>query len=321
VRATKTHATGGPAPAHLEHPALLYESTEDFLSYMVPYVAGGVEQGDVVFVAARGDNLAALRSEIGPRGKVRWADTREWHPHTGTRLRAFHQFVTDELAGGAHRIRLAGEPVWPDGPPEAVREWQRYESVLNHVLAPYPVTLVCLYDTARLDPSIIATSRRTHPAVHQNARDQASGTYVAPERFLAEPGPDLSPVPAGAAELATVSDLSSARRFVTEHALLAGLSSERAGDLCVAANEVLSNAVVHGGGVADLLLWSQDGRFICQIEDRGHGVADPLAGYHPPSGDAWSGRGLWLSRQLVDLVQIAPRPPRGTSVRLQIRPS
>jgi hypothetical protein len=47
------------------------------------------------------------------------------------------------------RLRLVGEPVWPNGPPEHVLEWERYESVLNEVLAPFPVTLVCTYDTSR----------------------------------------------------------------------------------------------------------------------------------------------------------------------------
>jgi hypothetical protein len=42
-------------------------------------------------------------------------------------------------------VRLAGEPVWPTGPPELIREWQRYESALNAVLAPFPDTTVRLH--------------------------------------------------------------------------------------------------------------------------------------------------------------------------------
>src|SRR5437867_13307093 len=66
--------------AHLEHRALMYSSTEDFLEYMVPYVRAGLDTEEVVFVAARRDNLAALRSEVGRRGAgAGWADTEAWH--------------------------------------------------------------------------------------------------------------------------------------------------------------------------------------------------------------------------------------------------
>jgi anti-sigma regulatory factor (Ser/Thr protein kinase) len=305
--------------AHLEHPALLYSSTEDFLAYMVPYVRAGLDADEVVFVAARADNLAALRSEIGPRGDAAgWADTKEWHPHTGTRLRAFHELVTDQLAAGATSIRLAGEPVWPAGPSEFVREWQRYESALNNVLAPFPVTLVCLYDAARLDPSILATARVTHPTFHQGAPDQPSGDFETPEEFLARWNAELPPPPRSAARMSVLTDLASARRFLREQAIREGVPADRATDLCFAANEAVTNAIVHGNGVADLWAWEDDGRFMCQVEDRGPGIGDPLAGYRPPSGESGSGRGLWLARQLVDLLQVVPGRA-GTTVRLHVR--
>jgi anti-sigma regulatory factor (Ser/Thr protein kinase) len=305
--------------SHLEHPALLYTSTEDFLEYMVPYVRSGLDNDEVVFVAAGGDNLAALRSEIGPRGAAAgWADTEAWHPHTATRLRAFHELATDALASGAASIRLAGEPVWPAGPPELVREWQRYESVLNNVLAPFPVTLVCLYDAARLDPSILATARTTHPTFLEDSAEHRSEDFETPEEFLARWNAELTPPPRSAERITEFTDLSSARRFVHKQAIRDGLPADRAADLCFAANEAITNAIVHGHGVAGLWTWNDDGRFICQVEDRGPGIADPLAGYRPPSNEASSGRGLWLARQLVDLLQVVPGRA-GTTVRLHVR--
>jgi anti-sigma regulatory factor (Ser/Thr protein kinase) len=111
----------------------------------------------------------------------------------------------------------------------------------------------------------------------------------------------------------------SARAFLRDRALRAGVRAERAVDLCYAVNEVLTNALVHGSTPA-VSAWLDDGRFVCQIEDRGHGIVDPLAGYLPPATDAVRGRGLWLARQLVDLLQIVPGR-LGTTVRLQVRRS
>jgi anti-sigma regulatory factor (Ser/Thr protein kinase) len=304
----------------LDHPALLYADPDELLEAMVPYVTDGLDRGEVVLVAARGDNLAALRWASGPRAaRVRWLDSDRWHPHPGSRLRAFHELVSNGRGSGATRFRLAGEPLWPPGQPELAREWQRYESALNAVLAPFPVSLLCLYDAARLDGSVLNSACRTHPRVRRRDGERACGEFEPPQEFLRRSNPELAQPPPWAARLPAAGDPADARRFVREQALGAGVPPERAADLCVAANEVVTNALVHGGGAATLLAWTHDGRFVCQIEDAGRGIPDPLAGYRPPAGEATGGYGLWLARQLVDLLQIGPRPTGlpGTAVRLQ----
>ncbi len=86
-------------PPHLDHPAFLYGSLEEFVDGMKPYVIAGIENDETVFVVARGDYLPALRAEIGDGADaVWWADTQEWHPHPSTRLRAFYEFVVGACA-------------------------------------------------------------------------------------------------------------------------------------------------------------------------------------------------------------------------------
>src|SRR5207247_2961239 len=63
----------------------------------------------------------------------------------------------------------------------------------------------------------------------------------------------------------------------------AGLTSEREMDMAMAANEVLTNALRYGRGAVAPWGWPHDGRFLCQIQDDGPGIADPLAGYLPPA--------------------------------------
>lgn len=304
----------------LEHPALLYGDMNGFLSAIVPFVAGGLDAEEPVVVAVAGEELAALRPEVGTEdGGVRWLDTRDWHPHPASRLRAFHELITDELAGGAHGLRLVGEPVWPEGPPEHVLEWERYESVLNEVLAPFPVTLICTYDTSRLDPSIAESARRTHPVV-RNGVDAPSAAFEPPSELLRRRNADVTPPPAWAAIMPRPDDLAVARYFIESEAALAGVPVGPAMDLLIAANEVLTNAVAHAGGAVGVWVWAEDERFVCQVEDRGPGIDDPLAGYRPPDDVASNGRGLWIARQLVDLLQIAPAES-GTKIRLHARAS
>jgi anti-sigma regulatory factor (Ser/Thr protein kinase) len=300
-----------------EHPAFLYSGVEDFLGHMVPFVSSGVDDGEFVFVAARDDNVEALRAEIGERaGAVRLVDTARWHPNPASRLRAFHELATSAVDAGSARLRLVGEPVWPSGPPEFVREWQRYESVLNAVLAPFPGTLVCLYDASRLAPSLLQSAQRTHRAIHVDGQEHLSGEFAEPAEFLRRWNEELMPAPSSARTF-EFDDTHAARRVLAQEALAAGVEPERVADLCIAANEILVNAIVHSGGPSAFLAWTEGDRFICQVEDRGAGIADPLAGYRPPTAAAMSGRGLWLARQLVDLLQISPSS-RGTAIRLHV---
>jgi anti-sigma regulatory factor (Ser/Thr protein kinase) len=270
-----------------------------------------------VFVAVGANPLAALRDRVGDdRPGVTLVDTLEWHPDTSTRLRAFNDYVGEQLARGASRIRLVGEPVWPANDPGLELEWKRYESVLNAVLGPYPVSLVCTYDTSRISPSIAADALRTHPMV-RNHTDHPSDRFEPPERLLRRWVADLVPPPRTAARFGGPLDLHEVRGFVQAEARAAGVAPDRARDLCLAASEILTNALVHGGGHADCLAWAVDGTFTCEIRDAGGGIADPLAGYFPPTPSLDSGRGLWLARQLVDLLQIVPSPG-GTTVRLNV---
>jgi anti-sigma regulatory factor (Ser/Thr protein kinase) len=308
----------GANRGHLEHPAFFYEGAEDFLQVMAPYVSAGIDRGEVVFVAARDDLVKALREELGDRAAgTSLEDTDGWYPHPATRLWAFNELVTTKLREGATHFCLAGEPVWPPGPPELIREWQRYESVLNAALAPFPATLVCLYDASRLDESILETARRTHPTEYRVGGERRTVDFVGPEEFLRVWNPPLEAPPPSAARMPEVAGLSFARWFLHEEALRAGVAPGRAGDLALAANEVLTNAVQYGKGLRAVWAWVEDGRFVCQIEDRGEGLTDPIAGYRPPPDDMLTGRGLWLTRQLVDLLQIVPGPS-GTVVRLHV---
>jgi anti-sigma regulatory factor (Ser/Thr protein kinase) len=301
----------------LEHPALLHADLDTFLSYLVPFVRASMEKREPAFVAVGATSLAALQNAVGAKAPgVTWADTRKWHPNSSTRLRAFYEYVTECLADGATRVRMVGEPVWDEERPDLIREWTRYESVLNTVLAPFPVSLVCTYDTSRLDPAIVANARNTHPVV-SDGDEAPSPDFLNPAELLRTLNPEPPPPPTWAPSLDRPADLPTARRFLREEAMRAGVTFERAMDMAMAANEILANALRYGRGAVALWGWPEDERFLCQIQDEGPGIADPMAGYLPPAEAMDAGRGLWLARQLVDLLQIVPNS-NGTTVRLQV---
>jgi len=304
------------SPHALEHPAFVYRNLDEFVAYAVPFVREGLTEGEPVFGVVGSAELDALRSETGTNG-AHLEDTNTWHPVPATRLRALHRYITESLEQGAERVRLIGEPLWPDRPPGSALEWARYESVLNDVLAPFPVTIVCTYDASRLRPEVVADARRTHPVISTNGTTGPSADFEDPSSLLARWTPRLTPVPGGASSMVPPFDPAQTRAFVRDRAALAGVVETRSMDLALATSEILANAQDHGARPTALRTWTDGGYLVCQIDDAGAGLADPLAGYRPPGTEQRAGRGLWLARQVVDLMQIAPGP-RGTSVRFQV---
>lgn len=308
---------GASAPPTLEHPALIYADLDGFRRSASPFIRTGLEREEPVFAAVGAIELEALRDDLGADTPAVLVDTREWTPHPATRLRAFHDFVTAELARGASSIRLVGEPAW-ETRPAFNREWARYESALNAVLGPFPVSLLCTYPSARLDPAIVEDARRTHPALLEGEVVVPSDRYAGPDELLRHWSPPLRPPPPDAISMHGSGDLHAARAFVTARATAAGVAAERLDDLALATTEILANAVEHGGGGEPVLrTWIADDLFVTQIEDEGIGGIPPLAGYEPPRRVLEDGRGLWIARQVMDLVEIAPSPS-GTAVRLSV---
>ena len=68
-------------------------------------------------------------------------------------------------------------------------------------------------------------------------------------------------------------------------------------DLILAATELANNAMQHGGGIQEVRVGNAQGRFVCEIVDRGDGFDDPAAGYLAPREGI--GAGLWVARQLT----------------------
>jgi anti-sigma regulatory factor (Ser/Thr protein kinase) len=111
-------------------------------------------------------------------------------------------------------------------------------------------------------------------------------------------------------------DLAAIRGVVRAHATEAGLAANRAAEVVLAANEIATNSVLHGGGGGAIRLWRTAASLALEVRDRGS-ITDPLAGRTRPAVPGEGGRGLWLANQLCDLVQIRSIPT-GSLVRLHV---
>jgi len=84
----------------------------------------------------------------------------------------------------------------------------------------------------------------------------------------------------------------------------------------VAAGEVIANAFRHGIMPGRLRVWGGGGAVTVRVDSGGPGDAVATAGFQPPDLAGGAGAGLWVARQLADVVHVETRPD-GTSVELQ----
>jgi anti-sigma regulatory factor (Ser/Thr protein kinase) len=108
----------------------------------------------------------------------------------------------------------------------------------------------------------------------------------------------------------------SLRRRVHAAADAFGVRGTRADDFVTAVNEVMTNAVRHGGGGGELRLWGDDA-IVCEVSDRGRGF--PASAYldrrERPAATPTGGMGLWIAQQISDSLTIESGPG-GTTVRI-----
>ncbi len=204
--------------------------------------------------------------------------------------------------------------------PGRMAAYLRSEMAATQLFGGYGYPWVCLYDRRRYTPEVLANVARVHPQVlGADGLAAASADYAEPDSYLCvHPGP-VSAVPSLVAlelELTQIGDLVLARHRVGDTAQRLGLSVSESRIVEVAGGEVIANAFRHGIMPGRVRVWRATGAVIVRVDSGGPGEAVATAGFQPPDLAAGSGAGLWVARQLADVVHVETRSD-GTTVELQ----
>jgi anti-sigma regulatory factor (Ser/Thr protein kinase) len=299
----------------LDHFGLLYRDRHDYLAGVGGFVRASVAAGDAVLVVVPEPNLALLRDALADlAGVVRFVDMAAAGRNPGRIIPGV--LLAFAAAHPGRRTSIVGESVWPGRTALEHPACGQHEALLNTVFARRDTAILCPYDVARIEESVVTDAWRTHPAMIVEAVRQTSGSYADPIVTAARFNRPLPGPPDLFARItyAVPTDLGRIRRFVAEHAAKAGLVETGIEDLVSAVNELAENSLVHTTGGGTVTVWSDGGRLVCQVADRGH-LIDPLAGRIPPANRTEGGRGLLLAHHLCDLVRIHTTPT-GTTFQL-----
>ncbi|MGN9784212.1 anti-sigma factor RsbA family regulatory protein [Nonomuraea sp. ZG12] len=299
----------------LEHVAVPYGSDEGFRNLAVPRIRQALADRRQVLVVARAALRGLLAEALGDdHDRVDERDPESWYTHPQRTLATCHDYAQ------GRRTLLVGEPLWAGRSEIETREWIRYESVINTALAGVHATALCFYDVRTAPEIALRHARMTHPLLYGETGRLPSPHFVRPDRLVLNG--DRAPLPEPAGEVRatrfTARSLKELRDTVTGYAHSAGMTGDLAASLVLSVSEIAANSIEHGAGHGQVRMWTSGTGVVCEISDSGGPLEDPLPGYIPPEPESLRGYGLWISRQLCDLVELRSQDGM-VRVRLHMR--
>ncbi|KLO29688.1 hypothetical protein ABW16_08695 [Mycolicibacter heraklionensis] len=300
------------------HIALFYRSPQEYLDYLVPFVAEGVADGLPVLVAVPEPNLSLLRAAL-PNDAVEFVTLADMS-QVGRNPTHILGGVLGTFAARhpSWPVRMVGEPVWSDRSELEYPACVQHEALVNEAFTGRGLTLLCPYDATHLDSDILVDAEITHPWLgHVGQPDRTSAGFAPDAAWVRYNEPLPSSPTAASYTLNRLTDLAGARQFAAKYARWFGFAAAEIADLQLIVNELASNSLQHGRGPCTLLLWEADDQLICQVSDTGR-LTDRLAGRRPILGLGDHGCGLFVVNATADLVRIHTAAS-GTTVQAHLR--
>ncbi|WP_447002158.1 anti-sigma factor RsbA family regulatory protein [Saccharothrix isguenensis] len=290
-----------PPPGGFVHPAFFYNSDEEYLGALVPFITDGLTEGQPAAVAVPGARLRLLREALGTAANdVLMLDMEVAGRNPGRIIpTVLRRFADTHRAG---HVRIIGEPIWAGRTELEYPACAQHEALINLAFAGRDVTIVCPYDTRTLDDHVLADALATHPTVW-DAAGRCDSDHYDPHAVVDRYNRPLRTAPdATALVIETTADIRDVRRLVTDQARQVHVDAERTADLELIATELVTNSLRHTGAGCRVRIWRDEEHLICAVEDEGR-LTDPLAGRRPTEPGQLGGRGLLLVNQLADLVR------------------
>jgi anti-sigma regulatory factor (Ser/Thr protein kinase) len=299
------------------HTVGFFGDQEDLVAQIVPIVAGAVHRGEPIGIALRpGTERAVIDVLGGPEGVIAFGerDGREGASaqtaaaRRARELRAIARDFGTATVVSEHVPALDGR----DG-----SFWTELDAGLNVACADLPVCVTCFFPEMPLHPTVLAGARRNHAFLLVDGEVRRNPEHRPPAEVLAELPPAGPPIlgPPHTRVTFRAWQLQDVRAALEGMLLEAGYGRSRAEDVVLAVNEIATNAVEHGTLEAELLVWLDGDGLTCEIHDRGM-LGDRLPGLRTPLPGEHRGRGMWVARQLCDLLQVWT-DPTGTHVRVR----
>ncbi len=292
----------------LRHVALFYDDTDAVVTRIAATIEQDRRAGAAVLVCLPDVLAGAVSERIRVDDRITFLAADDRYARPVTAMHALWNFANAALADGASRVQSIGQISFDGSPSDD--DWHWYERAVNDVFADVPLTATCLFDAGSVPPETLACAHATH-AEHIGEGHTPGRCDV--ERLLPHP----VGLPQRAADLA----LDEVTRPAAARHALGRLDDVLAPDILdrarLVVSELVTNAIIHGGGRADVRYWCEPSALFIEVADDGVGIDDPFATLRPPAFPV-RGFGLWASHIEATRLHVAARHPHGTVATAQV---
>jgi len=199
--ATQEISLAGKKVRPNQHVCAFFSSKEEEYRTLMPFIKEGFERGEKAFHVVdpghRATHLERLREsgigveEAERRGQLevrRWQEAylRDGHFDQHRMIELIQSVLREGKAQGFPLTRLVANMEWGLEDRPGVDDIVEYESRLNYVLPKYDDVVVCTYDLARFDATVVMDIMRTHPMVIVGGILQENPFYAPPDEFIKE---------------------------------------------------------------------------------------------------------------------------------------
>ncbi|MFO7953147.1 MAG: PAS domain S-box protein [Bacillota bacterium] len=183
-----------------DHLCLIYESREEWLETVVPFILSGLERGEkciYIVDATTAREVKTIFKEKGlavdeseSKGQLSVVHERDTYTREGffdpDLIIAFLIEETEKaLREGYSALRVTGEMSWVLRGYSGAERVLEYEAKLNKDLFPmYPCVALCQYDRWKFDPETIKGVVLTHPLLIRGGQIYRNFYYIEPEEYL-----------------------------------------------------------------------------------------------------------------------------------------
>lgn len=184
-----------------QHVCAFFNSKEEEYRVLMPFIKEGFERGERAFHVVdpnhRTSHLKRLTDagipvdEAERRGQLevrRWEEAylRDGHFVQERMIALIQEVLRRGRADGFPHTRLVANMEWALEDRPGVDDIIEYESRLNYVLPQYDDVVVCTYDLAKFDATVVMDIMRTHPMVIIGGILQENPFYAPPDEFIKE---------------------------------------------------------------------------------------------------------------------------------------
>jgi hypothetical protein len=201
MRSARDVSLAGKTIRPNQHVCAFFSSKEEEYRVLMPFIKEGFERGERAFHVVDPEHRAAHLKRLEKSGipvheaaQRRQLEVRPWgeaylrdgHFDQQRMIELIQEVLREGKAQDFPLTRLVANMEWALEDRPGVDDIVEYESRLNYVLPQYDDVVVCTYDLAKFNATVVMDIMRTHPMVIVGGILQENPFYVPPDEFIRE---------------------------------------------------------------------------------------------------------------------------------------